>query len=175
MAAVSSVRNQSVAAEDIIVVIDYNPGLYEELTAALPDVMVVENRNAKGLSGARNTGFEVSSGEIIAFLDDDAWPGATGWRNSATGMSPIRSQGLGAPRCRPGRLLGRVGSRRNSTGLWAALIVAGNPAEFVTCSVATHRFAARCSPRLAAFHRYRPHIGRSAATGGGRDGVVYPG
>ena len=72
MAAVSSVRNQSVAAEDIIVVIDYNPGLYEELTAALPDVMVVENRNAKGLSGARNTGFEVSSGEIIAFLDDDA-------------------------------------------------------------------------------------------------------
>lgn len=72
MAAVASVRDQSVAAEEIIIVIDYNRELYEKLAEALPDVMVVENRNQKGLSGARNTGFEVSSGEIIAFLDDDA-------------------------------------------------------------------------------------------------------
>lgn len=71
-AAVASVRDQSVAAEDIVIVVDHNRELHEELAAALPDVTVVENRKEQGLSGARNTGVEVSSGEIIAFLDDDA-------------------------------------------------------------------------------------------------------
>ncbi|TVZ07117.1 glycosyltransferase family 2 protein [Trebonia kvetii] len=71
-AAIQSVREQSLACTEIIVVVDYNRALYERLTAAMPDVTVVENTDAKGLSGARNTGSALARGEIIVFLDDDA-------------------------------------------------------------------------------------------------------
>jgi len=72
-AAIESVRRQSLPTKDIIVVIDHNPALYQRLTAAVQgSVRVVENREAKGLSGARNTGTALARGEIIAFLDDDA-------------------------------------------------------------------------------------------------------
>jgi glycosyltransferase involved in cell wall biosynthesis len=71
-AAVESVRVQTLPSAEIIVVVDYNPALYERLTAAMPDVTVVENTDAKGLSGARNTGAALARGAIIAFLDDDA-------------------------------------------------------------------------------------------------------
>lgn len=72
-AAVDSVRAQTFPSAETIVVVDYNPTLYKRLVAALPDdVTVMENRNAKGLSGGRNTGAAVAQGEIIAFLDDDA-------------------------------------------------------------------------------------------------------
>lgn len=71
-AAVQSIRDQSLSCSEIVVVVDYNRALYERLTAAMPDVTVVENTDAKGLSGARNTGAAVAQGAIIAFLDDDA-------------------------------------------------------------------------------------------------------
>jgi glycosyltransferase involved in cell wall biosynthesis len=72
LAAVDSVRAQTLAAAETIIVVDHNPALYKRLVAVLPDVTVVENREEKGLSGGRNTGAALAQGEIIAFLDDDA-------------------------------------------------------------------------------------------------------
>jgi glucosyl-dolichyl phosphate glucuronosyltransferase len=72
IAAVNSVRRQSLPAAEIIVVIDHNPELYRLLTAELPGVTVVENQEARGLSGGRNTGIAAADGDIVAFLDDDA-------------------------------------------------------------------------------------------------------
>lgn len=71
-AAVDSVRSQTLPSAETIIVVDYNPVLYKRLIAAVPDAIVVENRETKGLSGARNTGSALAQGEIIAFLDDDA-------------------------------------------------------------------------------------------------------
>jgi glycosyltransferase involved in cell wall biosynthesis len=71
-AAIESLRAQSLACAQIIIVVDYNHALYERLVTAMPDVTVVKNSDVKGLSGARNTGVKVATGEVIAFLDDDA-------------------------------------------------------------------------------------------------------
>jgi glycosyltransferase involved in cell wall biosynthesis len=72
LAAVGSVGCQTLAPREVVVVVDHNRPLYERLRAALPNVAVVENREAPGLSGARNTGISMSGGEVVAFLDDDA-------------------------------------------------------------------------------------------------------
>jgi glucosyl-dolichyl phosphate glucuronosyltransferase len=70
--AIESVRTQHLASTEIIVVVDYNQSLYKRLVAAVPDITVLENQEAKGLSGARNTGAALAKGDVIAFLDDDA-------------------------------------------------------------------------------------------------------
>lgn len=70
--AVESVWAQSLPSEEIIVVVDHNPALLSSLAAALPDVTVVENREARGLSGGKNTGAGMARGEVVAFLDDNA-------------------------------------------------------------------------------------------------------
>ena len=71
-AAVNSVRGQRTSVVEIILVIDHNPQLFQRLSALFTDVTVVENREAPGVSGARNTGVALARGDIVAFLDDDA-------------------------------------------------------------------------------------------------------
>ncbi len=70
--AVASMRSQSLPPLEIIVVIDHNPALFERARAAFQDVIVVENKEKRGLSGARNTGIAVAQGDKIAFMDEDA-------------------------------------------------------------------------------------------------------
>jgi len=72
LAAVESVRNQSLKSLEIILVVDHNPTLRDLLVTEMPDVIVLENGEAQGLSGGRNTGISVARGDVIAFLDDDA-------------------------------------------------------------------------------------------------------
>jgi GT2 family glycosyltransferase len=81
LAAVASAQAQRVPADEIVVVVDHAPELFSRLAAELTGVTLVENRRQQGLSGARNTGVEFTSAEIVAFLDDDAiadpdWLGA---------------------------------------------------------------------------------------------------
>jgi glucosyl-dolichyl phosphate glucuronosyltransferase len=76
LAAVASVRSQSHPAEELIVVVDHNRPLYERLKSALQDATVVENREQQGLSGGKNTGIAVANGQVVAFLDDDAYADA---------------------------------------------------------------------------------------------------
>jgi GT2 family glycosyltransferase len=72
--AVASVQAQTRRAHQVIVSVDHNPALLERARATWPDgsVVLVENAGTRGLSGARNAGIEAASGDIVAFLDDDA-------------------------------------------------------------------------------------------------------
>lgn len=72
LAAVDSVRHQQLAPKEIIVVVDHNPRLHDRLTQAVPDATVVPNSSEPGLSGGKNTGVDRATGDIVAFLDDDA-------------------------------------------------------------------------------------------------------
>ncbi len=73
--AVESVRSQTYDDVEIVVVIDGNDSLCgrikKEYTGA-PDVIVHCNEENVGLSQSRNNALEHASGDVIAFLDDDA-------------------------------------------------------------------------------------------------------
>jgi glycosyltransferase involved in cell wall biosynthesis len=70
--AVASVQAQQPPPHDLIVVVDHNPDLQAKLMAQLPGVRIVPNQYERGLSGARNTGVELTTGDVVVFLDDDA-------------------------------------------------------------------------------------------------------
>lgn len=72
VAAVKSVQQQTLPPREIIVVIDRNPNLLMRVQEHLSGVIAIENREAKGASGARNSGAAVAQGAVLAFLDDDA-------------------------------------------------------------------------------------------------------
>jgi len=77
--AVASVQSQQPAPHQIILVVDHNLKLQTRLAERLSDdVRVVPNDNERGLSGARNMGVALATGDIVAFLDDDAVAHA-GW------------------------------------------------------------------------------------------------
>lgn len=82
--AVDSVRSQLPPPRELIVVVDHNPALLARLAERLPGVLVVANRFGQGLSGARNTGVELASCDVVVFLDDDA-AAAPGWLSGLAG------------------------------------------------------------------------------------------
>jgi GT2 family glycosyltransferase len=77
-AAVRSASDQTGDPSQVIVVVDHNDSLEARARREMPGVRVISNQHHRGLSGARNSGIEASTGEIIVFLDDDAVAGE-GW------------------------------------------------------------------------------------------------
>jgi GT2 family glycosyltransferase len=78
--AIVSASNQTYASR-VVVVVDHNPTLAARLRRrfrteapgeAGDEVTVLENRFARGVSGARNTGAFAAGTDLLAFLDDDA-------------------------------------------------------------------------------------------------------
>ena len=75
LAAIASLEAQASPPAEIILVIDHNHEMYVAARGQFATntmVTVLENSEARGLSGARNTGITAALGDVIAFLDDDA-------------------------------------------------------------------------------------------------------
>jgi glycosyltransferase involved in cell wall biosynthesis len=73
--AIESVLAQTYDAVEVVVVIDGSEELYEQVRAQYGDVQDVVlhcNDSNLGLSRSRNAGIERSSGDVVAFIDDDA-------------------------------------------------------------------------------------------------------
>lgn len=70
--AVESVSRQTVPPHQILVAVDHNRALLSQVCERFPGITVVENIQERGLNGARNSGVAAATGDIVAFLDDDA-------------------------------------------------------------------------------------------------------
>jgi len=72
--AVDSVLAQTFADRELIVVDDASSdGTADWLRAAYPSISVIERPSNGGVAAARNTGFNETSSEFVAFLDSDDW------------------------------------------------------------------------------------------------------
>src|SRR4051812_33439765 len=71
LASIASAQAQPSATE-VVVVTDHAEDLRARLLDAGTGVRVVANTGPPGISGARNTGIEATTGDIVAYLDDDA-------------------------------------------------------------------------------------------------------
>jgi|GEM_PF-166555 len=70
--AVASLAAQQWPPQEILLVTDHNEELRRRAERELSGVRVLPSTQAKGLSGARNTGTAAARCEVVAFLDDDA-------------------------------------------------------------------------------------------------------
>ncbi len=64
------------------------------------DVTLIRTEN-RGLSAARNTGLEAASGEIVAYIDDDAWPDRDWLTYLAAAFVTTPHVGVGGPNIPP--------------------------------------------------------------------------
>lgn len=69
--AIESVLGQSCGNYEIIIVDDGSTDPPDDVVAAFGDRVVLRRQDNRGTGAARNTGIASSSGEFLAFLDDD--------------------------------------------------------------------------------------------------------
>jgi glycosyltransferase involved in cell wall biosynthesis len=70
---IASLEGQTYPAREIVLVVDNNPPLLQQLVRMYASrIRIVPNSGRRGLADARNTGIGLASGEILAFIDDDA-------------------------------------------------------------------------------------------------------
>jgi GT2 family glycosyltransferase len=103
--AVASVQAQTLQPCEIIICIDHNEALFRRCAAhwadfalSTPPIRVIQNKYEGHLGAARNTAVEIAVGEILTFLDDDAWADKD-WLSILS--HPYQDESIGAVGGRP--------------------------------------------------------------------------
>ena len=73
---ITSLQKQTRPADEIILIIDHNDALLKRSKRVWPDLIITPNYFKQGLSGARNSGIGLASGDILFFIDEDAYAAA---------------------------------------------------------------------------------------------------
>ncbi|WP_374977594.1 glycosyltransferase family 2 protein [Microbacterium trichothecenolyticum] len=158
--AMDSLSAQTPSHETILVV-DHNDELLERARSRWPEFIVLPNTARRGLSGGRNTALRAATGEVVAFLDDDA-AAQPGWLDAlvapfadasvvAVGGSASPIWPGAAPAVLPEELLWIVGCS------YRGLPAAGPIRNVMGCSMAFRR------EPLLAIGGFNPDTGRIGA------------
>ena len=97
VAAIGSLHAQTLKPDQIILVIDHNAALLQRARIRFESegVVVVENAEPRGLSGARNSGIKLNRSAIVAFMDEDAVAEPTWLARLAAGYDDPQVMGVG--------------------------------------------------------------------------------
>lgn len=95
MHCVSSLRRQSLQAAEVILVLDPREELVKFYKSQMPSFVRIVVSNDFGLSHARNTGVKNAVGEIVAFIDDDAFAHEKWLENSVKNYEDPKVMGVG--------------------------------------------------------------------------------
>ncbi len=93
--AIASVQQQTISAQEIVLVIDHNEKLLQQALTYFTDIIVVENHGPAGANGSRNAGVAATTGAILAFLDDDAVAAPNWLEQLLPGFADLQVLGVG--------------------------------------------------------------------------------
>jgi O-antigen biosynthesis protein len=135
------VRALSYTDYEVIVVSDGSSDDSAQIAAGYDGVRVIETPQ-RGLAAARNTGMEAASGEIIAYIDDDAVPEPRWLDHLAAAFAEDCYAAAGGPNVLPPRS-GRVAQCvANAPGGPTHVLLSDNDAEHVPgCNMAIRKHA----------------------------------
>jgi GT2 family glycosyltransferase len=105
------------------------------------DVKLIQTKN-HGLSSARNTGANAATGEIVAYIDDDAWPDPHWLRYLALAFDSGDYAGVGGPNIAPPSGNGTADAVANAPGGPIHVMLTDDVAEHIPgCNMAFRKSA----------------------------------
>src|SRR5436853_6500940 len=120
---------------EVIVVNDGSTDSTPEIASNYP-VRLINTEN-RGLSQARNTGIKAATGEIVAFIDDDAYPEIHWLRFLALALMEGKAVGVGGPNLPPPNDGWRADAIANAPGGPNPVLISDTIAEHIPgCNMA---------------------------------------
>ncbi len=92
---INSLTQQTLLPDEVLLVLDPDTDLQEYYASRIPKHVKIVISKEKGLSHARNTGIKHCSGDIVAFIDDDAYSDKDWLRNLVKNYNDPNVWGVG--------------------------------------------------------------------------------
>ena len=124
---------------EVIVVDDASTDASAEIAAGF-DVRLIRSENRQGLSAARNIGLEAAKGDIVAYIDDDAYPDPDWLRFLAISFRTTGHAAVGGPNLPPDEDPSIAACVANAPGGPVHVLVSDSEAEHIPgCNMAYRR------------------------------------